>query len=308
MAQHGYLGDGYGVRGDHGDDDFYRNDDRDFRGQDRNRERDRNFMFDDRSRGNRDFGRDQDRERMNRDRDHDRGFMDRARDTARSWLSDDDHDDRQRGSQGGSDWRDRDNQNRFTQQDHGWTSSHNRGQNQDRGDMRPSMGGFGNQTGWQSFEQNRQQQQRPSAHPDDHYRSWRDKQMQSLDRDYEDYCREREQQFHSEFDSWRQNRQQNRGQQSTGQGDQSRDNDELLLERSRMGQQGDATTTGTSGLARGAGGDPSASSDGGGAEIGVGSQPGHEPTSVGSGSELAGATGSMINETAGGASGRKKGL
>jgi hypothetical protein len=47
-----------------------------------------------------------------------------------------------------------------------------------------------------------------SSHPDDHYRSWRDRQMQSLDRDYRDYCREREQQFHRDFDSWRQNRQQ----------------------------------------------------------------------------------------------------
>ena len=46
-----------------------------------------------------------------------------------------------------------------------------------------------------------------SSRQDDHYRSWRDKQMQALDRDYEDYCREREQQFHSDFDTWRQNRQ-----------------------------------------------------------------------------------------------------
>ena len=49
---------------------------------------------------------------------------------------------------------------------------------------------------------------RASSHPDDHYRSWRDKQMRALDRDYEDYCREREQQFHQDFDSWRQSRQQ----------------------------------------------------------------------------------------------------
>jgi hypothetical protein len=45
-----------------------------------------------------------------------------------------------------------------------------------------------------------------SSHQDDHYRSWRDKQMQGLDRDYEDYCREREQQFHSDFDAWRSQR------------------------------------------------------------------------------------------------------
>jgi len=42
-----------------------------------------------------------------------------------------------------------------------------------------------------------------SNHPDDHYRSWRDRQMQSLDRDYADYCREREEQFHRDFDAWR---------------------------------------------------------------------------------------------------------
>jgi hypothetical protein len=46
-----------------------------------------------------------------------------------------------------------------------------------------------------------------SSHQDDHYRSWRDNQMKALDRDYEDYCREREQQFHQDFGSWRQNRQ-----------------------------------------------------------------------------------------------------
>lgn len=45
-----------------------------------------------------------------------------------------------------------------------------------------------------------------SSHQDDHYRSWRDRQIEALDRDYEDYCREREQQFHSDFDSWRRNR------------------------------------------------------------------------------------------------------
>ena len=45
-----------------------------------------------------------------------------------------------------------------------------------------------------------------SSHQDDHYRSWRDRQMKALDQDYEDYCREREQQFHSDFDSWRNQR------------------------------------------------------------------------------------------------------
>lgn len=45
-----------------------------------------------------------------------------------------------------------------------------------------------------------------SANPDDHYRSWRNRHMSELDRDYEDYCREREERFHSDFNAWRQQR------------------------------------------------------------------------------------------------------
>ena len=45
-----------------------------------------------------------------------------------------------------------------------------------------------------------------SSHPDDHYRSWRDRHMSELDRDYADYCREREQAFHRDFDTWRNQR------------------------------------------------------------------------------------------------------
>ena len=45
-----------------------------------------------------------------------------------------------------------------------------------------------------------------SAHPDDHYRSWRDRHMSELDRDYQEYCREREQAFHQDFDAWRSQR------------------------------------------------------------------------------------------------------
>jgi hypothetical protein len=62
-----------------------------------------------------------------------------------------------------------------------------------RSDMSGSLGGFGNQTSFGSGQ-------------DDHYRSWRDRQLAELDRDYDDYCREREQKFHSDFDSWRQGR------------------------------------------------------------------------------------------------------
>ena len=58
-----------------------------------------------------------------------------------------------------------------------------------------TLGGFGNQ-----------QMGRPE---DQIYRNWRDRQIKQLDREYQDYCREREQQFHQEFDQWRRNRRQN---------------------------------------------------------------------------------------------------
>lgn len=61
------------------------------------------------------------------------------------------------------------------------------------GDFGGTLGGFGNQ--------------RFGSSQDDHYRSWRDRQLAELDRDYDDYCREREQQFNQDFDSWRRTRQ-----------------------------------------------------------------------------------------------------
>jgi hypothetical protein len=51
---------------------------------------------------------------------------------------------------------------------------------------------------------------------DSHYLSWRDKQIEALDRDYEEYCREREQQFHQDFESWRRQRQANPSPLQTG--------------------------------------------------------------------------------------------
>jgi hypothetical protein len=73
-----------------------------------------------------------------------------------------------------------------------------------------------------------------SSHQDDHYRSWRDRQMEALDRDYEDYCREREHKFHSDFDSWRRNREQ-RGN-GSNEGIAERAELELTHERALSGQ------------------------------------------------------------------------
>ena len=46
---------------------------------------------------------------------------------------------------------------------------------------------------------------------DPHYRSWRDRQLSELDRDYDDYRRENQSRFESDFGSWRERRQQKRG-------------------------------------------------------------------------------------------------
>ena len=145
------------------------------------------------------------------------------------------------------DWRDRDDRDRRSRErGRGFMfDEDNRGRSRDRDDDRGFFsrigdearswfrdderdnrgggprGGFGGSNEW------REGRQSFSSHPDDHYRSWRDRQMQALDQDYADYCREREQRFHQDFDSWRQNRQQSRGQQSPQPGGQNQD--ELLL-------------------------------------------------------------------------------
>ena len=104
-------------------------------------------------------------------------------------------DDRERNWRGREDWRDRDQGHRrdrgmmFGERERGWSDESDRGR-------RDEEFGRDHSEGRRSF----------TANPDDHYRSWRDRHMSELDRDYQDYCREREAQFHSDFDSWRQSR------------------------------------------------------------------------------------------------------
>ena len=49
-----------------------------------------------------------------------------------------------------------------------------------------------------------------SRHEDPHYSSWRQRQMEDLDRDYEEYRRENQSRFEDDFGNWRQQRQQKR--------------------------------------------------------------------------------------------------
>jgi len=128
----------------------------------------------------------------------------------REFDEDYDRDDmRDRGSERGNQ-RNRD----FMMGDHNRSWDDDRNRNFDRGNSQRMGGGssWGGSDRWSSGQgQNRsnwndQRQSSHSSHQDDHYRSWRDKQMEALDRDYADYCREREQQFHSDFDTWRSQR------------------------------------------------------------------------------------------------------
>jgi hypothetical protein len=271
MANHGYLGEGYGRNGDIDDDDRGRGS---FRGDsDRGRDRQGGEWFGGRERGSdsdRGHGwdparegwggepRGRERERGSdfsrgrgewSDENRDRGLMDRARDTARSWMRDDDESDR---------WRGR-GEHRMSH----YGREHGTGGFQgDFGGGR-NEGGFGGRGDWQGGRQNmspREQRnndhigyndlggttggfgnQRFGSTPHDHYLSWRERQMAELDRDYQDYCREREQSFHQDFDSWRRSRQ---GQQQQGQEPTmgSQDGGDTQA----MGQAGSTTNSGTS--------------------------------------------------------------
>ena len=146
--------------------------DLDREGRDRERDRDRSFMFE------------------GRDRDRFRG----ERGDEREWFGGRNRFEDRGGWEGNRDWSERHPGMSRYGREHGFG-----GFQGDYGAGR-DQGGFGGRGDWErgrtSF----------SSNPDDHYRSWRDKQMSALDRDYADYCREREQQFHQDFDSWRESR------------------------------------------------------------------------------------------------------
>ncbi len=73
------------------------------------------------------------------------------------------------------------------------------GEDRDSGDRpyRPMTGDYG-------------RSERSGMH-DRHYGEWRARQMEQLDRDYDDYARENQSRFEDDFSSWRERRQQKRG-------------------------------------------------------------------------------------------------
>lgn len=187
---HGYLGDGFGT---HGEIDPDRDDDHDRRQRDREHSQD----WRDQNRGE---WRGQDREWRGHDRERDQDWRDREHD-------------RNSGAQRGQNWGERGfffSERPSFREERIWSEREQRWP----ADRWPEQGGRASGYNRQAEDWSGQHRQ-ASANPDDHYLSWRDRHMAELDRDYADYCRECEQQFHKDFDDWRSKRQQgSSGQQS----------------------------------------------------------------------------------------------
>ena len=179
------------------------------------RERDSSIFSDDDDR----FGRG--------DRDDDRGFFERAGDEVRSWFGDEEAERRRerdirrddsRSAFGGDE--DRGYENRsggrgtggygFSSQS-GGRSDWSRQAMEERGGWGgASFGGGGNyerSAGSLAIGGSRGRESGSGRAPwDEHYRRWRDQQIEQFDREYDDYRRERQQRFEQEFDSWRSSR------------------------------------------------------------------------------------------------------
>jgi len=140
--------------------------------------------------------------------DDDRGFFERAGDEVRSWFGDEEAERRRERDFGDDDARsefgDRDERGSRADLERvqggirgGGRFVADPGSGREEGARgRSTRGGgafFGGQSGGRS----------PY---DDNYRHWRDQQIRQFDREYDDYCRERQQQFEQDFDSWRTSR------------------------------------------------------------------------------------------------------
>lgn len=124
-------------------------------------------------------------------RGDERGFLQRAGEEVMNWFSGDDHDrsrremPRERGDYGAYQ-RGREGQSgQQGRQDYGREFSRQASYHgQDYAGVGQSRGG-------------------KAHHLDDHYLSWRERQIQQLDQEYEEYCRHRQEQFEKEFHGWR---------------------------------------------------------------------------------------------------------
>ena len=170
------------------------------------------------------------RDRGFRDRDE-RGFFERAGDEIASWFGDE--------SSGGRHERD----DRMRDRGHGRDRRREMWGGGDRGDSyRPMTGDYGRSEGmfaasgygrddefwrnrtwdrsgdrpeskWDRDDDRRARSSGSRGSPqrhDPHYHEWRQRQIEDLDRDYDEYRREHQSKFENEFGSWRERRQSNR--------------------------------------------------------------------------------------------------
>ncbi len=170
---------------------YYR-DDQDRRYGYGNRERDRDEERGYRSRS--DFDRGYSRPR---DYDDDRGFFDRAGDEVRSWFGDEEAERRRRWDER---LRDREDERRYGSSGGGFAGSGS-GYGA-RGGYLGGSGGYASDHG-----AGRGAGATSSWGQDPNYIQWRRRQMEELDRDYDDYRRENQSRFESDFGSWRSTRQ-----------------------------------------------------------------------------------------------------
>ena len=155
----------------------------------------------------------------------DRGFFDRAGDEVRSWFGDEDAERRRRAderNEGRYDRDDRDYRSYGSTADRGssyGSSSYSSGSGgryasgggASYGDVgggySPSDYGAGRGAGATSSWGLGAGQDRADWGRDPGYHSWRSRQLEQFDRDYDEYRREHQQKFDNEFHSWRQGRQ-----------------------------------------------------------------------------------------------------
>lgn len=148
--------------------------------------------------------------RFDQDRD-DRGFLERARDEVTSWFGDERDDDRY--ARGDRDygrfersprWRDEGYRRPYTGRFGGGGGSPGEDER-----YRPMTGDYGRSSALHpdEFRQAREPAASASGLHDRDYSSWRKRQIDDLDRDYDEFRRENSSRFESEFTSWRGNRQ-----------------------------------------------------------------------------------------------------
>lgn len=169
-----------------------------------------------------------------RSRDDDRSFFERAGEEISSWFGGDrdprdrdrdfrdrDRDRDLRGEQRGAGWREIARDERSGPS--GGRDWRGEDRNRNEGGYRPMTGDYGRhrqeervgptrrpESNWDRDDYRRTEfagSRDRSNHPDPHYHDWRQRQIGELDRDYEDYRREHQQRFESEFGSWREKRQ-----------------------------------------------------------------------------------------------------